>query len=180
MQHETQTHRGTAGTAASNTGLFRERGLREDRGFEFPASESGSISSYSDFFGDAWRVMTIDHVQSSSEGPFKMQFCSDHSWLILNDVPVVFPLSCFAHVVLCFWCQTCLLFPLKKLGKCWDFCLSRFKSSPLQISKFSSLEKLHLRQKRFPTFPPNKVKIKDGRLGAQLLRVYCIPSVVSA
>lgn len=114
MQHETQTHRGTAGTAASNTGLFRERGLREDRGFEFPASESGSISSYSDFFGDAWRVMTIDHVQSSSEGPFKMQFCSDHSWLMLNCVSVVFPLSCFAHVVMLFLVSNVSFVPTQK------------------------------------------------------------------
>lgn len=114
MQHETQTHRGTAGTAASNTGLFRELGLREDRGFEFPASESGSISSYSDFFGDAWRVMTIDHVQSSSEGPFKMQFCSDHSWLMLNCVSVVFPLSCFAHVVMLFLVSNVSFVPTQK------------------------------------------------------------------
>lgn len=114
MQHETQTHRGTAGTAASNTGLFRERGLREDRGFEFPASESGSISSYSDFFGDAWRVMTIDHVQSSSKGPFKMQFCSDHSWLMLNYVSVVFPLSCFAHVVMLFLVSNVSFVPTQK------------------------------------------------------------------
>lgn len=114
MQHETQTHRGTAGTAASNTGLFRERGLRGDRGFEFPASESGSISSYSDFFGDAWRVMTIDHVQSSSEGPFKMQFCSDHSWLMLNYVSVVLPLSCFAHVVMLFLVSNVSFVPTQK------------------------------------------------------------------
>lgn len=114
MQHETQTHRGTAGTAASNTGLFRERGLREDRGFEFPASESGSISSYSDFFGDAWRVMTIDHVQSSSKGPFKMQFCSDHSWLMLNYVSVVLPLSCFAHVVMLFLVSNVSFVPTQK------------------------------------------------------------------
>lgn len=114
MQHETQTHRGTAGTAASNTELFRERGLREDRGFEFPASESGSISSYSDFFGDAWRVMTIDHVQSSSESPFKMQFCSDHSWLMLNCVSVVFPLSCFAHVVMLFLVSNVSFVPTQK------------------------------------------------------------------
>lgn len=114
MQHETQTHRGTAGTAASNTGLFREQGLRGDRGFEFPASESGSISSYSDFFGDAWRVMTIDHVQSSSEGPFKMQFCSDHSWLILNYVSVVLPLSCFAHVVMLFLVSNVSFVPTQK------------------------------------------------------------------
>lgn len=114
MQHETQTHRGTAGTAASNTGLFREQGLRGDRGFEFPASESGSISSYSDFFGDAWRVMTIDHVQSSSEGPFKMQFCSDHSWLMLNCVSVVFPLSCFAHVVMLFLVSNVSFVPTQK------------------------------------------------------------------
>lgn len=65
-------------------------------------------------FGDAWRVMTIDHVQSSSKGPFKMQFCSDHSWLMLNCVSVVFPLSCFAHVVMLFLVSNVSFVPTQK------------------------------------------------------------------
>lgn len=65
-------------------------------------------------FGDAWRVMTIDHVQSSSKGPFKMQFCSDHSWLMLNYVSVVLPLSCFAHVVMLFLVSNVSFVPTQK------------------------------------------------------------------
>lgn len=102
MQHETQTHRGTAGTTASNTGLFREWVYARTEVSSFLRLKVAPFLHTATFWR-YWRGMTIDHARSSSEGPFKMQFCSDHSWLILNYVSVVVPLSCFAHVVMLFF-----------------------------------------------------------------------------